>query len=178
MRLSQSSPSLLSLDNYLSLLEVCACLVNERRINEKKTVLPEHKSALLGSGLSSLRALKYLLNPPIHQNTAIQMDVLSRYLEKFKFSQKTAGAGSEAQICEFTWKDFLMSFEPSTSTSYLKLRKRNRKAGLSSFLIRKILHFWPEFDDIFEKLGLMEEDWIVYLIYLFIDLDRKICIRV
>lgn len=148
----------------MSLLKISQNLV-------QSSILPDHKLDVFGSGRLSANAFRELSMPPVETPSEIPMEVAVDYLETCKFSQHSTSNNVELEIRDYTWRDYMSFFEPAASTFYLKLRKGSRKIQVSSFLIPKILYFWPKYDDIFGKLGLVEDDWIVKLF----DLNVRPC---
>jgi hypothetical protein len=144
------SQPVLSLDDYLSLLKIAL-----------NSVGPDHKLDIFGSGRLSVTAYKELSSPPIDTSNEVDISLANHYMETCKFSQKSTAKNVENHISDVTWRNYTSFFEPSASTFYLKLKKGGKRVDLSSFLVPKILNFWPNFAEIFDKLALLEDDWMV-----------------
>jgi hypothetical protein len=140
----------LSLDDYLSLLKIALSSVG-----------PDHKLAIFGSGRLSVTAFKELSSPPPDMSSEVDISLAVHYMETCKFSQKFTAKNVENQIQDVTWRNYVSFFEPSASAFYLKLKKGGKRVDLSSFIVPKILNFWPKFADVFDKLALLEDDWMV-----------------
>jgi hypothetical protein len=151
------SQPVLSLEDYLTLLTFA--------LNSGQSKIgPDHKLDIFVSRRLSVNAFKELSSHPQDTPSDVPIDLAMRFMETCKFSQKSSAIKVESlHIREFTWRDYISFFEPAASTFYLKLRKGGKRVEISAFLVPKILNFWPKFGDIFDKLGLLEDDWIVRL---------------
>ena len=96
----------------------------------------------------------------------ISLNYAEQYIQNCKFSNESISNKSQLQNHEIDWKEFLGFFQPSESTSFLKLRNGPQKRTSSIFLVSNLLKFWPDFSSVSDSLNLIDDDWMVGYFFL------------